>query len=96
MNVGDFVSLFPGMTMDTMAFDHPADWMAGWTLFFWAWWIAWASFVGMFLARISKGRTIGQFMLGTLTIALLTATATSLLLARYISSPIVRLQRVRG
>ena len=68
MNVGDFVSLFPGMTMDTMAFDHPADWMAGWTLFFWAWWIAWASFVGMFLARISKGRTIGQFVLGTLTI----------------------------
>lgn len=68
MNVGDFVSTFPGMTLDTMAFDHPAEWMSLWTLFFWAWWIAWASFVGMFLARISKGRTIGQFMLGTLTI----------------------------
>ncbi|ANS78158.1 High-affinity choline uptake protein BetT [Serinicoccus hydrothermalis] len=68
MNVGDFVSMFPGMTMDTMAFDHPADWMSAWTLFFWAWWIAWASFVGMFLARISKGRTIGQFVLGTMTI----------------------------
>ena len=68
MNVGDFVSLFPGMTMDTMAFDHPADWMSAWTLFFWAWWVAWASFVGMFLARISRGRTIGQFVLGTLTI----------------------------
>lgn len=68
MNVGDFVSMFPGMTLDTMAFDHPTEWMSLWTLFFWAWWIAWASFVGMFLARISKGRTIGQFMLGTLTI----------------------------
>ncbi|WP_192826520.1 choline BCCT transporter BetT [Janibacter melonis] len=68
MNVGDFVSLFPGMTMDTMAFDYDAEWMGGWTLFFWAWWIAWASFVGMFLARISKGRTIGQFVVGTLTI----------------------------
>ncbi|MBD2760513.1 choline BCCT transporter BetT [Yimella sp. cx-573] len=68
MNVGDFVNLFPGMTMDTMAYDYPADWMNGWTLFFWAWWIAWASFVGMFLARISKGRTIGQFIVGTLTI----------------------------
>ena len=68
MNVGDFVSMFPGMTLDTMAFDHPAEWMNLWTLFFWAWWVAWASFVGMFLARISKGRTIGQFMLGTLTI----------------------------
>ncbi|WP_435198532.1 choline BCCT transporter BetT [Janibacter sp. GS2] len=68
MNVGDFVSSFPGMTLDTMAFDHPSEWMNLWTLFFWAWWIAWASFVGMFLARISKGRTIGQFMVGTLTI----------------------------
>lgn len=68
MNVGDFVSMFPGMTLDTMAYDHPAAWMSGWTLFFWAWWVAWASFVGMFLARISRGRTIGQFVLGTLTI----------------------------
>lgn len=68
MNVGDFVSMFPGLTLDTMAYDHPAEWMNLWTLFFWAWWIAWASFVGMFLARISKGRTIGQFILGTLTI----------------------------
>lgn len=68
MNVGDFVSMFPGMTMDTMAYDHPTAWMSSWTLFFWAWWIAWASFVGMFLARISKGRTIGQFVFGTLTI----------------------------
>lgn len=71
MNVGDFVNLFPGMTLDTMAFDHDPDWMNGWTLFFWAWWIAWACFVGMFLARISKGRTIGQFVLGTLTIPFL-------------------------
>ncbi len=68
MNVGDFVALFPGTTLDTMAYDYPADWMNGWTLFFWAWWIAWASFVGMFLARISRGRTIGQFVFGTMTI----------------------------
>ncbi|GAB3622908.1 choline BCCT transporter BetT [Mariniluteicoccus endophyticus] len=68
MNVGDFVAMFPGMTLDAMAYDYPASWMGSWTLFFWAWWIAWASFVGMFLARISKGRTIGQFVVGTLTI----------------------------
>ncbi|WP_239097696.1 choline BCCT transporter BetT [Kytococcus sedentarius] len=68
MNVGDYVSMFPGLTLDTMAYDHPADWMGAWTLFFWAWWVAWACFVGMFLARISKGRTIGQFVLGTMTI----------------------------
>ena len=42
--------------------------MTDWTLFFWAWWIAFASFVGLFLARISRGRTIRQFVLGTLTI----------------------------
>ena len=42
--------------------------MSWWTLFFWAWWIAWASFVGLFLARISRGRTIRQFVAGTLII----------------------------
>lgn len=42
-----------------------------WTLFYWAWWIAWSPFVGMFIARISKGRTIRQFMVGTLLTPLL-------------------------
>ncbi|WP_166532800.1 choline BCCT transporter BetT [Blastococcus xanthinilyticus] len=65
-NVGDFVSSFPGRTMDTFAYDRPDEWLNGWTLFFWAWWIAWASFVGLFLARISRGRTIRQFVAGTL------------------------------
>lgn len=41
-------------------------WMGSWTLFYWAWWIAWAPFVGMFIARISKGRTIREFVLGVL------------------------------
>jgi choline/glycine/proline betaine transport protein len=68
MNVGDYVSGFAGMTMETFAFDQPKDWMAWWTLFFWAWWIAWASFVGLFLARISRGRTIREFVAGTMII----------------------------
>jgi choline-glycine betaine transporter len=38
--------------------------MAGWTIFYWAWWISWAPFVGMFVARISRGRTIREFVLG--------------------------------
>ncbi|MHA6618852.1 choline BCCT transporter BetT [Pseudonocardia sp. DLS-67] len=67
-NVGDFVSSFPGMTLQTFAYDRPVDWLNTWTLFFWAWWIAWASFVGLFLARISRGRTIRQFVTGTLII----------------------------
>ncbi|WP_214401102.1 choline BCCT transporter BetT [Pseudonocardia lacus] len=67
-NVGDFLSTFPGLTLQTFAYDRPVDWLNAWTLFFWAWWIAWASFVGLFLARISRGRTIRQFVVGTLII----------------------------
>ena len=68
MNVGDFVASFPGLTMDTMAYDQANEWMNLWTLFFWAWWVAWASFVGLFLARISRGRTIREFVVGTMVI----------------------------
>lgn len=67
LNLGDFVRLFPNMVMQTFPFEDTGTWMADWTLFFWAWWIAWASFVGLFLARISRGRTIRQFVAGTLT-----------------------------
>jgi choline/glycine/proline betaine transport protein len=68
LNVGDFVSSFPSLTMQTFAFERPVEWLNAWTLFFWAWWIAWASFVGLFLARISRGRTIRQFVAGTMII----------------------------
>ena len=44
------------------------DWQAGWTIFYWAWWIAYAPFVGMFFARISKGRTIREFVFGAMLI----------------------------
>ncbi|MBA2690991.1 MAG: choline BCCT transporter BetT [Rubrobacter sp.] len=71
LNIGDYVSGFAGLTMQTFAFDRPTEWLNGWTLFFWAWWIAWASFVGLFLARISRGRTIRQFVAGTLIIPFL-------------------------
>ncbi|MFY0542859.1 glycine betaine uptake BCCT transporter [Brevibacillus sp. H7] len=43
-----------------------SNWIANWTLFYWAWWIAWAPFVGMFIARVSKGRTIKEFIFGVL------------------------------
>lgn len=68
LNIGDMLSRFPGMALDTMAYDRPDDWLNGWTLFFWAWWIAWAPFVGLFLARISRGRTIRQFVTGVLVV----------------------------
>lgn len=42
------------------------DWLASWTIFYWAWWVSWTPFVGMFIARISRGRTIRQFVTGVL------------------------------
>lgn len=71
MNVGEYVSKFPSMTMDTYAFSGAQEWLNSWTLFFWAWWVAWAPFVGLFLARISRGRSLRQFVVGTLTIPFL-------------------------
>ncbi|MFE3470096.1 MULTISPECIES: choline BCCT transporter BetT [unclassified Streptomyces] len=70
-NVGDYLSGFPSMTLNTFAYDQPTDWLDAWTLFFWAWWIAWAPFVGLFLARISRGRTLRQFVAATLIIPFL-------------------------
>lgn len=46
--------------------EQDAGWMKSWTLFYWGWWIAWSPFVGMFIARVSRGRTIREFILGVL------------------------------
>ena len=51
-------------------FEAPG-WIDGWTIFYWGWWIAWSPFVGMFIAKISRGRTIGDFLTYTLTIPIL-------------------------
>ena len=45
-----------------------SEWYHGWTVFYWAWWIAWSPFVGMFIARISKGRTVREFIIAVLLI----------------------------
>ncbi|PGH51870.1 high-affinity choline transporter BetT [Streptomyces sp. Ru87] len=71
LNIGDYVSRFPSMMLNTFAYDQPTEWLNAWTLFFWAWWIAWAPFVGLFLARISRGRTIREFVAATLVIPFL-------------------------
>lgn len=65
-NMGDYLQNFISLSFDTYAYDPPVDWLNAWTLFFWAWWIAWGPFVGMFLARISRGRTIRSFVAGSL------------------------------
>lgn len=51
---------------DAAGGDGMADWLSGWTVFYWAWWMSWTPFVGMFIARISRGRTIRQFVTGVL------------------------------
>ncbi len=64
-NFGLYLDHFVKRTFTLYAYE-PRAWMADWTLFYWAWWIAWSPFVGMFIARISRGRTIREFVIGVL------------------------------
>jgi len=64
-NIGDYLSnLLPLSTWTDSYTDSP--WQSTWTAFYWGWWMAWAPFVGMFIARVSKGRTIREFIIGVL------------------------------
>ncbi|MDO5034583.1 MAG: BCCT family transporter [Actinomycetaceae bacterium] len=67
-SVGAYLSQFFEMAGRTAASaDGTAGpWLSGWTIFYWAWWISWSPFVGMFIARISRGRTIREFSLGVM------------------------------
>jgi glycine betaine transporter len=61
--IGAYLTQLPTMSGRTGAFDaDQATWLNDWTIFYWAWWVSWTPFVGMFIARISKGRTIRQFV----------------------------------
>jgi choline/glycine/proline betaine transport protein len=64
-NFGLYLDHFFVRTFNLYAYE-PRGWMANWTLFYWAWWIAWSPFVGMFIARISRGRTVREFVIGVL------------------------------
>ena len=66
--LGDYVRDFVAMSARTDANGDAelAAWLSGWTIFYWAWWVSWTPFVGMFIARISRGRTIRQFVTGVL------------------------------
>ncbi len=61
-SMGGYLTQLPAMSFRTGAFGG-SEWISGWTVFYWAWWISWTPFVGMFIARISKGRTIRQFVI---------------------------------
>jgi choline-glycine betaine transporter len=64
-SLGGYLTQLPGMSFRTGVFDNAeaGPWLNGWTIFYWAWWVSWTPFVGMFIARISKGRTIRQFVI---------------------------------
>ncbi|MES1928752.1 choline/carnitine/betaine transporter [Salinisphaera dokdonensis CL-ES53] len=68
-NIGNYMSSIVDMTFNSYVYtgDEGTDgFMSGWTLFYWAWWISWSPFVGMFVARVSRGRTIREFVMGVL------------------------------
>ena len=67
-NIGNYVSGLVQLSFRTFAYEPPSQegWFGGWTILYWAWWISWSPFVGMFIARISRGRTIRQFVTGVL------------------------------
>ena len=64
--VGDYLWNVIPMGFQTFNEEGASAWQGGWTIFYWGWWISWAPFVGMFIARISRGRTIREFMLGVM------------------------------
>ncbi|WP_448547685.1 BCCT family transporter [Thalassotalea fusca] len=64
-NTGAYLADLVSNTLNLFAYEKKA-WIGGWTIFYWGWWLAWAPFVGLFIARISKGRTIREFVAGVM------------------------------
>ncbi|MET0296023.1 MAG: BCCT family transporter [Microbacterium sp.] len=67
-SIGAYIQNFVGLSFSVSAFQGEAGqaWQAAWTAFYWGWWISWAPFVGIFIARVSRGRTVRQFVMGVL------------------------------
>jgi choline/glycine/proline betaine transport protein len=64
-SLGVYLSELISKTFTLYAYD-PTDWLGGWTIFYWGWWMSWSPFVGLFIARISRGRTIREFTFGAI------------------------------
>lgn len=66
-NTGGYLSELVSKTFNLYAYEpKSSNWLGGWTLLYWGWWLSWSPFVGMFIARISRGRTIREFVSGVL------------------------------
>lgn len=70
--LGSYLSDFVRMSLRMTPF-RDDTWVGGWTVFYWAWWVSWSPFVGLFIARVSRGRTIREFILGTVAVPTLAA-----------------------
>lgn len=64
-NIGTYLSSIVQKTFNMYAYNK-TDWIGGWTIFYWGWWLSWSPFVGLFIAKISRGRTIREFIVGVL------------------------------
>ncbi len=65
--IGYYISNLTNLTFNTFAYETEGlNWFSHWTILYWAWWISWAPFVGLFIARISKGRTIREYIIAVL------------------------------
>ncbi|WP_352337967.1 BCCT family transporter [Psychrobacter sp. 16-MNA-CIBAN-0192] len=67
-NIGNYLHQVIPLGLWTESYAGEDKWQSSWTIFYWAWWISWSPFVGVFIARISRGRTIREFILGVLLI----------------------------
>ena len=68
-NIGTYLSNLVQLSFKTYVYEQEhTGWFSGWTILYWAWWCSWAPYVGLFIARISKGRTIREFIFGVLVI----------------------------
>lgn len=65
-NLGNYLAVMVDRGLNVGAYDPDSSWVGDWTIFYWGWWISWSPFVGMFIARISRGRTMREFVLGVL------------------------------
>ena len=66
-SIGSFIQDLPQLASRTAAQGGGvSEWLSSWTVFYWAWWVSWSPFVGLFIARISRGRTVRQFVIGVL------------------------------
>ena len=68
-NLGTYLSNLLQLSFKTYVYEqNNTEWFSGWTVLYWAWWCSWAPFVGLFIARISRGRTIREFIFGVLAV----------------------------